>query len=78
MKVNVKCFATLAEAEACDYRETTAHDVPEGATVRVLAAALNIKPEDVKLVFVNGKGGSLDTVLKEGDQVGLAPPSGGM
>jgi hypothetical protein len=32
----------------------------------------------VKLIFVNGQKASLDTVLKNGDQVGLSPPVGGM
>ncbi len=78
MKVTVKCFANLAEAEACDYRQATPYDLQEGATVRDLAQMLSIDPQQIKLIFVNGKGEKLDTVLKEGDQVGLAPPSGGM
>jgi molybdopterin converting factor small subunit len=32
----------------------------------------------VKLIFVNGKAASLDTVLHNGDQVGVGPAVGGM
>ncbi|NLI81720.1 MAG: MoaD/ThiS family protein [Deltaproteobacteria bacterium] len=78
MKISVKCFATMAEAHQCDYRQASPHELPNGATVKDLAKVLGIAPEEVKLVFVNGKGAELDTVLKEGDQVGLAPATGGM
>jgi molybdopterin converting factor small subunit len=78
MKVSVKCFATMAEANACDYRQSTAQELRNGATVKDLATILGIATEGIKLIFVNGKGAELDTVLKEGDQVGLAPATGGM
>ncbi len=78
MKISVKCFATLAEAHACDYREAAHHEVPEGETVRDLAVRLGIPAEKINLVFVNGKGADLDTVLKDSDQLGIAPATGGM
>ena len=34
--------------------------------------------EEIKLIFVNNKRAGFDTVLKDGDQVALAPPVGGM
>jgi len=37
-----------------------------------------ISEKDVKLILVNGQGASLDTVLHNGDQVGLGPAVGGM
>lgn len=78
MKINLKCFATLAEADTCDYKGSTTTTVAEGATVRDLLKEAKIAEKEVKLIFVNGKRAELDTVLRPGDQVGLAPPVGGM
>lgn len=78
MKVNVKCFSTLADAEACDYKDTTEYELQAGATPVQLMEKLNISPDQVKLIFVNGKRATPETQLSEGDQVGLAPAVGGM
>lgn len=43
-----------------------------------LIKRLNQSPENIKIVFVNGKHAETNSVLKDGDQVGLAPASGGM
>jgi molybdopterin converting factor small subunit len=78
MKVAVKCFATLADGETCDYKGATEYDVSEGAQVGELIQKLDIPDEQVKIVFINGRKGDPSTVLKEGDRVGLAPAVGGM
>jgi molybdopterin converting factor small subunit len=53
-------------------------ELPEGATVndlaQHLAASLGAPAELIKSVFVNNQAGSLETVLRDGDQVGLFPP----
>jgi molybdopterin converting factor small subunit len=78
MNIGLKCFATLAEADKCDYKASTSKTLPDGSTVRKLLIQEAIHEKDVKLIFVNGQKASLDTVLKNGDQVGLAPAVGGM
>ncbi|MFO7709348.1 MAG: MoaD/ThiS family protein [Desulfobacterales bacterium] len=78
MEVNLKCFATLAEADTCDYKNSTTKIVAQGAKIRDLLKEVKIAEKDVKLIFVNGKRAELDTELRPGDQVGLAPPVGGM
>lgn len=78
MEISLKCFATLAEADKCDYRDSTTKTLPDGASVRDLLKEMKISEKDVKLIFVNSQHASLETVLQEGDVVGLAPPSGGM
>jgi molybdopterin converting factor small subunit len=78
MQIHLKCFATLAEAGACDYKGSTPYTVKEGAQVRDLMKAAKIAEKEVKLIFVNGKQSEFDTVLHAGDQVGLAPAVGGM
>ncbi|MGB5422033.1 MAG: MoaD/ThiS family protein [Desulfobacterales bacterium] len=78
MKVTVKCISTLADADACDYKDSTPYDMKDGETVTSLIKRLDRSPEDIKLVFVNGKHAEKNSVLKDGDQVGLAPATGGM
>jgi molybdopterin converting factor small subunit len=78
MNIGLKCFATLADADTCDYKNSTPKTLPDGSTIRNLLSKEAIPEKDVKLIFVNGQKASLDTVLKNGDQVGLSPPVGGM
>ena len=78
MNVNVKCFATLSKEQVCDYHGATPYELSEWATVNELVGKLEIDPEEVKIIFVNHKEVELDHVLSDGDQVALAPKSGGM
>ena len=78
MNIGLKCFATLADADKCDYKGSTSKTLPDGSTVRSLLIQEAIHEKDVKLIFVNGQQAALDTVLHNGDQVGLAPAVGGM
>ncbi|MGB5617722.1 MAG: MoaD/ThiS family protein [Desulfobacterales bacterium] len=78
MKITVKCFSSLADADTCDYKDSTPYELEDGETVMALIKRLNQSPEKIKIVFVNGKNAETNSVLKDGDQVGLAPASGGM
>jgi molybdopterin converting factor small subunit len=78
MNVKVKCFATLADAETCDYKDSIEYEVPEGSTVDNLVDRLDIAREDIKIVFRNNTVVDLDTPLAEGDQLGFAPAVGAM
>jgi molybdopterin converting factor small subunit len=78
MKINLKCFATLSEHETCDYKDSKEYEISNGETVKGLVNHLGISEEEAKIVFVNGKKMDLDAVLHDGDQVGLAPATGGM
>ena len=78
MKVNVKCFATLSEAEGCNFENATAYDIEPGKRVEDLIESADLRPDDVSLVFVNGKKVSADAALSDGDRVGLFPAVGGM
>jgi len=78
MKITVKCFSSLADADTCDYKDSTSYELENGETVMALIKRLNQSPENIKIVFVNGKHAETNSVLKDGDQVGLAPASGGM
>ena len=78
MNVKVKCFATLAEADTCDYKDSIEYEVPEGSTVDNLVDRLDLARENIKIVFRYNKVVDFDTPLAEGDQLGFAPAVGGM
>ena len=78
MKVNLRCFSTLVNPETCNFTESKAYDLKEGQTVGDLLQQIQVPDEDVKIAFVNSRIVKLDTVLSDGDNVGLAPAVGGM
>lgn len=78
MKVSVKCFSTLVNPDTCDYKDSSTYDLADGQTVEDLVQRAGIAREDVKIAFVNSRIVDFDTVLSEGDRVGLAPAIGGM
>ena len=52
-------------------------DLPEGATITMLIAALGVDSEDISLVMINGRRSNKDALLAPGDQVRLFAPIGG-
>ena len=52
-------------------------DLPDGAIVGDLLAALGIPAEEMKQTFVNGVSRGPDWVLSEGDRVAVFPPIAG-
>lgn len=73
MAISVRCFATLAPhappGEAVAFRD--------GLTVGALLDELGIAREDARTVFVNGRWARPDTVLADGDRVGIFPAVAG-
>lgn len=78
MQISLRCFSKLSESDVCDFREGDEHEISEGAKVKSLIDKLGFRQDEIKLIFVNGKIVDFDTVLKDGDRVGLAPPQLGM
>ena len=78
MKVNLKCFSTLVRPDSCDFKASTEYSLDDGETLYDLVERAGIDRKDVKIAFVNSRIVGLDTVLTDGDQVGLAPAVGGM
>ena len=75
MKVNLKCFADLANPDTCDFKDATAYELEDGQTVDHLIKLAGIKSKDVKIAFVNNSVAKIDTVLGDGDRVALTPAS---
>jgi len=74
MVVNVKLIASLRN-------DVPSHDhglvhlaAADGATVEDLLESLGLPPERIKMVMINGRGGTLTTPVRDGDRVGLFPP----
>ena len=78
MKVNVKCYATLSDPGACNYKEATSIALGKDSVAGDAASRLNIPENDIKLLFVNGRRAKAETRLVDGDTIGLFPPVGGM
>ncbi|MFW6053046.1 MAG: MoaD/ThiS family protein [Desulfosalsimonas sp.] len=78
MKVHLKCFASLAEGDVCDFRDSAQNEINEGEMVNALVERLGFPKKDIKIIFVNNNVAGFDTVLKDGDHVALSLPVGGM
>ena len=78
MKVNLRCFSTLVNPETCNFNESKSYELNEGQTVGDLLQKIQVPDEDVKIAFVNSRIVNFDTVLSDGDNIGLAPAVGGM
>ena len=78
MKVKLKCFSSLSNKDSCNYKDETTYSVNKGETVDNLLNRAGVARERVKVAFVNNRSVNLDTVLADGDRVGLAPAVGGM
>ena len=78
MKISLRCFSKLSENDVCDFKGGDEHKISEGETVKNFINKLGFRQDEIKIIFVNGKIVDFDTVLKDGDRVGLAPPQLGM
>ena len=78
MKVNLKCFSKLSDSDKCDYKNSTPYVLTDGQTVKDLADRAGIDRDDVKIIFVNSRKVDFNTVLSDGDNIGLARAVGGM
>ncbi len=75
MKVFVKLYAAFRKHHPGPNRSIPLEvQLPEGAIAADLAEALNLPAGLLRSVFINNAAGSPDTVLHDGDQVGLFPP----
>ena len=78
MKVYLKCFSTLVDPGTCNFKEATVYDMAPGQTVKDLVQSAGMVPKAIKIAFVNSRKVALESVLNDGDRVGLSPAVGGM
>jgi molybdopterin converting factor small subunit len=75
MKVFVKLYAAFRQHHPGPNRSVPLEvDLPEGAVAGDLAQVLSLPGGLLRSVFINNAAASPETVLHDGDQVGLFPP----
>jgi sulfur carrier protein ThiS len=52
-------------------------ELPSPMTVGEVVDALGIARHDIRLVFINGAHARMDSMVNDGDRLGLFPPIGG-
>jgi len=74
MNITLLCYATFADKAPED-----ADNFPliEGETVSDVLHRVGIPIDEVKIVFINGVSSKFDSVLSDGDRVGVFPAVGG-
>ena len=78
MKVDVRLFATLRSyLPAGAHGDGVSLDIPPGATVGDVVAALAIPSDVACLIVVNGHDAALEQVLGPGDELAMFPPLAG-
>jgi molybdopterin converting factor small subunit len=73
MNVQCKLYASLSKFSPDATGGTSTLRVPHGTTVGGLIEQLRVPVGEIKIIFVNGIHAGRDTVLQEGDRVGLFP-----
>ncbi len=73
MQVTIKLFANFRSNRFKDALRTIAPNTTVGAIVAELAIA----EEEVGVILINGRHGSIDNLLAEGDTLSLFPLIGG-
>lgn len=74
VRIELKLYATLqahAPADADRYA------VDSGTSMEQIVEALHIPKDQIKLLFCNGVKCGLETILRDGDRIGIFPPVGG-
>lgn len=71
--IEVRLFATFRNGR----EKKQSMDLKEGSKVADILDILNINVEELGILLINGRDGSVNSVLKESDVVALFPPVGG-
>ncbi|MBN1876443.1 MAG: MoaD/ThiS family protein [Anaerolineae bacterium] len=78
MQINVKLFATLQRYKPEVFAgEVFVVELPEKSTLADIVKYLQIRANEVKVMFVNGRARAELYRLQDGDEVGIFPPVGG-
>ncbi len=78
MLIKVKLFATLQRYKPdLPAGQPFEVELPEKSTIDDLIAHLEIRPNEVKVTYVNGRARAGMFRLRDGDEVGIFSPIGG-
>lgn len=73
MEVEVRLFATFREGR----EKKQKIEIKENTNILDIISMLNIDENEVAIMLLNGKDGTSDRILKDGDVISLFPPVGG-
>lgn len=73
MQIEVRLFATFREGR--DKKQKI--QINENTSILDIINMLNIDEEEVAIMLLNGRDGTSERVLKDGDIISLFPPVGG-
>ena len=78
MKIEVNLYATLKKYMKNETGgKPLVLEISEDTSVKDMIQKLKVPADSVKLIFINGVHAKRDTILKDGDRLGLFPPVGG-
>ncbi|MDR1083667.1 MAG: MoaD/ThiS family protein [Deltaproteobacteria bacterium] len=78
MSVSVRLSTTLRNlVPGYEPAEGLILEIKENLTALELAQKLNLPPADIKIVMLNGRRVTLESVISDGDRVGFFPAVGG-
>lgn len=72
MKIEVRLFATLRKGRGKKVYVELSNPTP----LKVIKK-INIKKVDIAILLINGRTGSFDKLLQDGDYLSIFPPIGG-
>ncbi|KXG75255.1 MoaD/ThiS family protein [Thermotalea metallivorans] len=73
MDIRIKLFATLRHGRG----KELSISLEQGATPKDAIGMLEIAEKDIAILLINGRDGTLDQPLADGDIVAIFPPVGG-
>lgn len=76
MVIEVRFFASLRRYTPTDPSGIVSVDVTDGLSIEELLHQMEVHPEDVGSVLLNGKEEKMASPLADGDRLGLFPANG--
>lgn len=73
MKIEIRLFATFRVGR----KKKQFLEFEDNSTVGDVIKELNIKEDELAILLINGRDGSIDTILMDGDVISIFPPVGG-
>lgn len=73
MEIEARLFATFREGR----EKKQKIEISENTTILDIINMLNIDEKEVSIMLLNGRDGTSDRILKDGDILSLFPPVGG-
>ena len=76
-KIQLNLYASLSRFMPEEARSGDGLVLDVGTTVRAVLVRFGVPLETVKMIFINGRHAEMDTVLEDGDRLGVFPPVAG-